>query len=209
VLFGGGTHCHMIIDLIRHGTDYEIYGILDDKLKIGSKVMSALVIGGSGELQRVRDAGVAAAANCVGGVKNLLVRQDVSRVLEDAGFELPTLIHRRAIVEPTAEIAPNVQILGGAYVGSQAHIGGGVIVGTLAVVSHDTVVGEGTHISPGAMIAGQVKIGRSVQIGMGVAINADVTVGDRAQIGNGAIVHTDIPAGAIVRTTASWGEGQL
>ncbi len=88
--------------------------------------------------------------------------------------------------------------------GSEAHLGLGVIVNTAAVVSHDCELQDYVNIAPGALLAGNVKVGEGVLVGMGVTINLNVEVGPGAMIGNSAVVKTDVPAHQVVRAGSVW-----
>ncbi len=204
VVYGGGGHGKSVIDLVRVLGTYEIVGVVDDGLEVGTDVMGLSVIGGAGALSLLRDQGVNKAINAVGGVGDVYSRIRVFERLKNAGFEFPTLMHPTAFVEESAQISDGIQIFPHAYVGSEAKLSFGVIVNTSAVVSHDCEVKEYANIAPGTLLAGGVTIGKGVMIGMGVTINLYVSVGDGAQIGNSAVIKRDVPERAIIRAGSVW-----
>ncbi|SRR5579883_492999 len=115
--------------------------------------------------------------------------------LREAGFELATIIHPRAIVSSGAWIGPASLVAAGAVVNIGARLGEGVIVNTAASVDHDCALGAGAHICPGAHLAGGVEIGRGAWIGVGAAVRQGIRIGMGAVIGAGAAVVKDIGDG--------------
>jgi acetyltransferase EpsM len=193
-----------LIDLLRTLGTYPIAGVVDDRLTPGDHILGAPVLGGSALLPELRQRGLELAVNAVGGIGNISVRIRVFQQLAEAGFTCPALVHPRAFVEPSAQMAAGVQIFPHAYVGSAVQIGFGVIVNTGAIVSHDCQVGDYANLSPGAILAGEVHIGSASLVGMGVTINLQVKVGDMARIGNGATVKQDVPRNSIVHAGTIW-----
>lgn len=203
-IYGAGGHGKMVADLLRVQGLYRVLGFVDDGLPSGSAVMGIPVLGGAAILESLHRQGVRLAVNAVGGVSNIGVRIEVFRRLASAGFTFPYLVHPRAVVEPGARIADGAHVLALAYVGSEAELGYGTIVGTGAIVSHDCKLGNFVNISPAAVLAGGVEVGSGSLIGMGATINLSVRIGAGARIGNGATVKANVPAGSIVRAGAVW-----
>jgi acetyltransferase EpsM len=204
VIYGGGGHGRSIIDAVRTLGVYEIEGIVDDELALGSVVMGVQVLGGVNILSELRSRGIQSAINAVGGVGDVASRIRIFEELQKAGFDCPTIIHPSATVEDSAQLSFGAQILPHAYVGSQARIGFGVIVNNGAIVSHDCIIEDYASLAPGAILAGEVRIGKEAQVGMGVTINLQLIVGERALIGNGAVVKRDVPAGTVIHAGTVW-----
>ncbi|HWR65294.1 MAG TPA: NeuD/PglB/VioB family sugar acetyltransferase [Bellilinea sp.] len=206
IIYGGGGHGKSLVDLVRLQNTFRVIGIVDDGLPVGSSVLDVPVLGGVAVLPALRDRGVSLAVNAVGGIGNLAPRLKVFENLKQAGFDFPTVIHPRAVVEASAEIAAGVQVFAQAYVGSAVRVGFGCIVNTGAILSHDCVLGEMVNISPGAILAGSVQVGARTLIGMGGTVNLEVNIGAGTRIGNGATVKADVPAGGVVRAGSIWPE---
>jgi len=204
VVYGGGGHGKALIDLLRLLDGYTIMGVLDDNLTPGERILDVPILGGAEFLPELVAHGVTLAVNAVGGIGNVGVRVKVFQLLADAGLTCPALVHPRAFVESSAQLADGVQVFPHAYIGSAAQIGYGAIVNTAAIVSHDCQVGDYANISPGAILAGEVQVGEQVLVGMGVTINLQVKIGRGARIGNGATVKSDVPAGGIVHAGTIW-----
>ncbi len=204
LIYGGGGHAKSVIDLIRALDLYQIAGIVDDALPVGSTILSVPVLGKSDLLEILADRGLKYAVNAVGGIGNPEVRVRVFERLDRAGYTCPYLIHPKAVVEPSVQIAEGVQILPLVYVGSDSRIGFGSIVNYGAILSHDCHIGEYVNLSPGATLAGGVTIGDRSQIGMRVTINLDLEIGHDVRIGNGATIKKNVPDSEIVRAGTIW-----
>ena len=204
VIYGGGGHGKSLIDLLRTLGNFDLVGVIDDGLVIGTVVMNLPILGGGEVLGVLAERGLRLAANAVGGVGDIKSRIRVFERILELGFTCPNLIHPRATVEPSSQLADGVQIFPNAYVGSEAEVGFGSIINTGAVVSHDCRLDAYVNISPGALLAGGVTVGEGTLIGMGVTINLNVTIGAGARVGNSAVVKLDVPQGAIVRAGSVW-----
>ncbi len=204
LIYGGGGHGKMLIDLIRSLGTFSIAGVVDDGLVPGTQVMGVTVLGGANILGELYQRGLHLAANAVGGIGNITSRINVFERLSKAGYRCPVLVHPSAFVEPSAALADGVQVFAHGYVGSQASVGFGGIVNTGAIISHDCMLGEYVNLSPGAILAGEVSVGMASLIGMGVTVNLRVRIGERARIGNGATVKQDVPENGVVRAGTTW-----
>lgn len=207
LVYGGGGHAKMLIDLLHGLNLYRIEGILDDGLPVGTEILGVPVIGGGERLEEIAGQGVRLALNAIAGIGNVDVRIRVFRRLAEAGFAFPAVQHVRAVIESSAVLEPGSQVFALAYVGSQARVGFGAIVNTGAIVSHDCQIGPYAAISPGAILAGETVIGAGALIGMGATVNLRVKVGAGARIGNGATVKADVPERGLVRAGSIWPEG--
>lgn len=204
LIYGGGGHGKMVIDVLRGMHTYTIRGVIDDGRTPGDLILGIPVIGGKAALKDVYDEGIRLAVNAVGGIGNIQVRIQVFRILADAGFSFPVIAHPTAHIDSSAVLAQGVQVFTHSYIGSEASLGFGVIANTGTIISHDCQIGDFTNISPGAVLAGNVTTGAAVLIGMGVTINLGVNIGAGAKIGNSATVKADVPEGGIVRAGTIW-----
>mgnify|MGYP005854791041 CR=1 FL=1 len=204
VIYGGGGHGKILIDLVKALRDYRLAGIIDDGLPRNSTILGVPVLGGAEMLPRLHADGVRLAVNGVGGISNSSTRIKIFQQLAEAGFAFPAIVHPTATVEASASIAPGAQVLAHAYLGSAARLGFGAILSTGAIVSHDCVLGDFVNVSPGAILAGGVSVGDGTLIGMGVTVNLGVKVGAGTRIGNNATVNTDVPDGSIIRAGTTW-----
>jgi sugar O-acyltransferase (sialic acid O-acetyltransferase NeuD family) len=204
LIYGGGGHAKALIDVIRAMGGYQIVGVLDDNPAVRGDLLGVPVLGGAEQLPRLYQQGIHLGINAVGGIGNVKIRIFIFERLTQDGFGFPTLVHTRAVEEPSVLLRAGVQVFPLAYVGSEVKAGFGTIINTGAIVSHECSLGDFVNISPGAILAGQVEVGSRALIGMGATINLQVKVGAGARIGNGATVKSDVPASGVVRAGAIW-----
>jgi sugar O-acyltransferase (sialic acid O-acetyltransferase NeuD family) len=204
IIFGGGGHGKMIIELVRAAATYRIIGIVDDGMPVGSEILGVPVLGGAKALPEWYDRGVRLAANAVGGIGNAAVRVKIFDILAKAGFSCPTLVHPTAFVEQSAMLEAGVQVFPQAYVGSSVRIGFGSVISLGAIVAHDCVLGKVVNLSPAATLAGSVHIGDYAQLGMHATVNMQITIGAGARLGNNCTVKADVPPEMRVRAGTIW-----
>lgn len=191
VLVGAGGHCKVIIDIIKSMRKYEIVCITDSK-GVGDKIFDIPIIGSDEVLPQVYKGGVRNAFVCLGSINNIGFRDKIYYKLRKIGYEVPKLIHNKAIVSPYAKIEDGTCVMAGAVVNAGAVIQENCIINTSSIIEHDCVIGRNSHISPGANLAGGVKIGDNSHVGMGASIIQGVTIGTNVVIGAGAVVLEDL-----------------
>jgi len=198
ILWGGGGHAKVCIEIIRAAGKLSLYGILDFTLPVGSSVLGVPVIGSDTALEEIRSRGVTSAVLGIGAVFSHSSRSALLQRLREAGYELPNIVHPRAVVDPSAKMGGGSVVFAHATVGADAAIGDGCIINSGAVVSHDCRLGHNVHLAPGALLAGWVVVGNNTLVGMGAAIFWRTKIGSGVTINNGAIVDQDVPEGQIV-----------
>ncbi len=72
--------------------------------------------------------------------------------LQDAGFSVPTLVHPRAYVSPSASLGAGTIIQPGAVVSTHAKLGRACLVNANAVVDHDNILEDGVHVNLNATV---------------------------------------------------------
>jgi sugar O-acyltransferase (sialic acid O-acetyltransferase NeuD family) len=199
IIFGGGGHAKMCIDVLRRMGTFEIVGILDSKLEIGSTVLGVPVIGRDTELPRLFDEGVRLAVNGVGAASSHKTRSAIFDRLKEAGFVVPNLVHPSAVVEASARLGEGNQVMAGAVLGSDATVANNCILNSNCVVSHDCELQDNVHVAPGAILGGHVKVGRDTLIGMGATVYLNVRIHDGVTISNSVPVFADVPSDTLLR----------
>lgn len=205
IIVSGGGVAKMCIDIIRDNGGYNISGITDPGLELGTKVLGVPVIGNDSVLELKYKEGVRTAINAIGGIANsntlplFELRRKMYEEIKSKGFFLPNIIHRGAMIESSVEMGEGNLIFAGASIGSDAKIGNDCIINTGAVVSHDCVIESHAKISPGAILAGNVHVGENSLIGMGVTVYIGVKIGKNVIISNGQNIFSDVPDNTIIR----------
>ena len=121
------------------------------------------------------------------------------------------------------EIAPDAQLYGPIYLGSEVKIKGGVVIHGPTTIRDYTIVDNRAHversiiwrncyIGEGAEIRGAI-VGKQCSIKSKAVLFEGVVVGDNSIVGEGAVVHSnvkiwpdkEIEPGATVKTSIIWG----
>ena len=100
---------------------------------------------------------------------NEMRMQWLNRLLE-AGIAVPTLVHPRAYVSPTARLEAGCMVLPMAVVNTGVTVERGCIINIGALIDHDSVIGEGTHLAPGAIVKAENRIPAGIKIESGNVI---------------------------------------
>jgi UDP-perosamine 4-acetyltransferase len=199
IVLGGGGHARVLIDLIKTSGKYEIMGILDKKLKMGSSQMGIAVLGKDNLLPELYEKGCKNACIGVGSIKENGKREDLFLKVKKAGYSVPYLIHPCAFVSKETAIFEGVQIMAGAIVQAGCQIGENTLINTGAIIEHDCIIGKHVHICPGTVISGGCTIGDGVFIGAGATVMQGTKIGINAIIGLGSVVINEIKAGEKVK----------
>ncbi len=194
VILGGRGTARMIIEILRQQNLHQIIGILDNNIPQGDQIDGVTVLGGDEKLRSLLDIGVKKAilAHTNVATGSLKRRAEKYYELKKLGYGLQSVIHDKAMIEPTAILGEGSIVLSGAIIGSHARLGPINFVNTGSVVSHETIAGENNHFAPGCVIAGQVKIGKNNLIGMNATVYMGLTIGDDNILKNGANIFASV-----------------
>jgi sugar O-acyltransferase (sialic acid O-acetyltransferase NeuD family) len=176
LLIGAGGHARNVCEILAM-TGRSVYGYV--ALHASAWLQESHFVDDEAADSAPAEVGVALG---IGGTTSDQLRNRLALLDRHARREAPALVHPRAVVSASAEIADGAQIMAGAILQAACAIGRGAIVNTGGIVEHDSRIGAGAHVAPGAIVLG------------------GVTVGDFAMIGSGAILlpGAKVPAGMLV-----------
>lgn len=197
LLVGGGGHARACIDVIESTGRYTIGGSVNAVFVTGETVLGYPVLGDDDALTTLR-ATHDAALIAIGHVGDTSGRRRMVTVLEQLGFELPTIISPRAHVSRHARVGRGTIVMHDAVLGPNVTVAAHCIVNTRALLEHDVIVGDHCHVATGAILNGGVRIGADVFVGSGAVIRPGVQVHEGAFITMGAGVARDVAAHARV-----------
>lgn len=189
VLIGGGGHCKSVIDVVE-SAGYSILGILDRSIPKGTTVLGYSVLGNDDMIAPYIDK--AEFLVTVGQIKSSDIRVRLTKMVEEAGGKLATIVASTAHVSKYAELGDGTVVMHQAVVNADAHIGKGCIINTFANIEHDAVIGDHCHISTGTMINGDCKVGERCFIGSQSVLANCISVGDDIIVGAGSFVRKSI-----------------
>lgn len=182
ILIGGSGHAKVIIDCVR-ASGSEVFGILDDGIPAGTRVLDVPVLGPTDDYIRYPDHPFLIA------IGNNTVRRLIAEKTE---VRWATVIHPRATVSPYAKLGEGTMVMPNATVNAGAILGRHCIVNTGAVVEHDNILEDFVHISPNAALGGTVRVGAETHIGIGACVRNNINICGGCSIGAGAAVVRDI-----------------
>lgn len=189
-------HAGVVLDTLAEGLPHRVVAFLDEtEARWGENVRGIEVLGGPDELPRAVGLG---ARGAVVSIADPAARERLSEMLLEAGLDLPTIVHPRAFVAPSASLGR------GAFVGPMAGIGAGARIEDFAVVQSASYVGHNSRVEQAAslggmvMLGGRTRIGHRAFLGLSAVVIPDRTVGDDAVVGAGAVVIRDVEPGATV-----------
>ena len=200
VLLGGGGHAKVLIDLINTSGQFEIFGILDPQLQIGTTLLNVPVLGDDNLLPGIYSKGIKNVCIAVGSVKDTTRRRVLFDTVKQTGFLVPYLQHPQAIiVSKNVYFSDGVQIMAGVTVQTDSRFRENTIVNTGAIIEHDCDIGSHVHICPGVLISGGCTVGDGTFIGAGATIIQGINIGECVTVAAGAVVVRDVPDRTMVK----------
>jgi sugar O-acyltransferase (sialic acid O-acetyltransferase NeuD family) len=191
VVVGAGGHGKVVADILLAAGE-TVTGFLDDDERAsGTRVLGLPVLGTRTWLASSPGARVAL------GVGSNTARARVAAACIDAGAELVTAKHPRAVIAPSARIEEGAVVMALVVINADAVIRRGAIINTAAVIEHDCEVGAFAHVSPNAALAGACKVGARAHVGIGAVMLPRTSVGDDTIVGGGAVVTSSLPASVV------------
>ncbi len=125
-------------------------------------------------------------------IGNAVARQNIQKMIVDAGGEITVLVHPDAVMADDVKIGKGSVVMAGTVINTGTVIGEGCIINTASSVDHDCTIGHFVHIAVGAHLAGTVKVEDYTWIGAGSTISNNVKICGKCTIGAGAVVVNDI-----------------
>ncbi|WP_336046133.1 acetyltransferase [Solibacillus ferritrahens] len=186
ILIGDSGHSKVIQDCIMSNGDIVI-AKLDDKYSSPFKE-GPFMKGPISFLESIITPGI----EVIIAIGHNTVRKKLSIELAEKGIKFGTIIHKKAIISPSAIIGVGSVAMPGSVVNADAVIGNHVIINSNCTIEHDCIVRDYSHVSPNAVLTGNVKVGEGCHIGAGSNIIPSVIVGDWSIIGAGSTVIENI-----------------
>ncbi len=193
VLFGGGLHANVCIDIIEKESKYTLVGIIDSKAKIGSEIFGYPVIGRQEDIIELKERfNIEVGLIAIGdNYERCLVRDVVVSKLPE--FEFINAIHPSAIIGRNVKFGVGNVIMPGVIINPDSEIEDFCILNTGAQLEHNCFMGSFSHLSPGAVTGGKVRIGKFAAITLNATIIDRVNIGENTVVGSGSVVVKDLP----------------
>jgi acetyltransferase EpsM len=120
-------------------------------------------------------------------------------LLAGAGWSAAGIVHPRAHLSASAQVARTATIGPLAVVGAETAIGDQAILSRGALVGHHVRVGDFATLNPGVNVGGHARIGAGAFLGMGCVVANAVAVGEGATVAAGAVSLAEVGAGIRVQ----------
>jgi sugar O-acyltransferase (sialic acid O-acetyltransferase NeuD family) len=186
LILGAGGHGRSIYEMALSLDIFSYVNYLDDDSESANKMLKDRILGRIDQLSEFAPR----YTHVVVGIGNNSVRETLQIQALNAGFVVPTLIHPKAIVSPSANIEMGTIILSGAIIGANVNIGKGVIVNCQTVVDHDGKLEDFCHLGVGVSLAGNSLIGRSAFVQAGSCGGYNSHIEPYAKCAPGTVLET-------------------
>lgn len=193
---GAGGHAKILVEILAQTERYKLIGFTDvNPGRWGTELLGYPILGGDEELAKLYAKEVRTAFIGVGATSSAetRLRAKLFHQALELGFQIPTLIHSKALVSPSATIGVGSVVMAGAILNAGVRVGDNVVIYSGSILEHDSVIDNHVHLSPGAHLAGGVTIAEGAFIGIGASIIQGVRVGCWTTVGAGAVVLKDLP----------------
>ncbi len=198
VLFGGGLHANVCIDIFEKEAKYKVVGIIDSIAEIGSILYGYPVIGRQEEIIELTikytiDAGFITIGD---NYARCFVRDFIVSLIPE--FEFINAIHPSALIGKNVKLGVGIALMAGVIINPDSVIEDFCILNTGAQLEHNSHMGEFSHLSAGSITGGKVRIGKFSAITLGVTIIDRVNIGKNTVVGSGSVVLKDMPDNVLV-----------
>ena len=189
----GGLHGQYCLDILRKSHCFEIAGVCDSVLEIGSNIHGLEVLGRQEQLPELAERHLI--EGCVISLGDNFERYNVYRQLKAL---LPSLVFVNAI-HPSAAIGEGVSLGVGVVIGPNAVIGPGTLVEDFVHIGSSTVVGVRNTLCRFASLSNSVVTGGLTQfkdfsaVALGSVVTDRLSIGVNTVIGSASLVMGDLP----------------
>ena len=181
-IVGTGGHAKSLASVIESNNDQMVFIAEDRDLQNndpGTVSESAFILEGDTNRSLVNGVGVA-----LGNAH----RKQVTEKYESLGYEFVNARADSAITSSSSTHGSGVQLFHNIFVGNQSILNDHVVLGTGAIVEHDSQIGTGAFVGPGVTICGEVELGDWCFIGAGTVITPGTVVPSGKFIKAGSLV---------------------
>lgn len=182
--------------------EFVVIGFFDDFEPKGKIIRSLPILGKINEIEEIYKTGVFDYIFLAAGYNNFKFREDV---FDGLYGKVPFA----NIIMPTAQIAPDVKLGEGVFVGGGTiidkgcEIGNNVFIHGLSIIGHENNVGSHTYFSGRFNSAGFATIGKRCFFGICTCVSDHITICDDVWIGLACVVAKNIKEPGKYMSTAA------
>jgi sugar O-acyltransferase (sialic acid O-acetyltransferase NeuD family) len=135
IIYGGGGHGKVILDILKLN-NYQIKGFVDDDdAKKGQSFMDYPILGGLNDIEFLNQNVLSFVA--IGENK---FRFEATTKLSQLGIQIINAIHPKSILAESIAVQTGICVMAGGIINSGTSIEDGVIINTGATVDHDCIL---------------------------------------------------------------------
>lgn len=195
IVLGGSGHAKVVLSSLLR-LKVPVLGCVVAVAGSGpADVLGVPVLGGEDVLER-HDPGAVALVNGIGSIRPGSARERAFQRLGAQGWAFASVVDPTAIVAPEVDMAGGVLVMAGAIIQPGVRLGENVIVNTGARIDHDCLIARHVHVAPGVTLSGGVIVAEGAHLGTGATVIQGIRIGAGAMVAAGAVVVSDLPDGA-------------
>ena len=196
IVFGAGEFGTLIQNVMSYNRDFQIAAFGDDNMDKSKITTGDVPLFNQGDLFQFAKENEIQTAIMASG--NNRVRAVKYNLFKDAGFEMLSIVHPKALIDTEVVYGDNVIIEMGTAIHTHSKIGNNVFLGGDALIGHHNIIGNHVLVGGNASFGGAVVVEDYASIGVGSSIKPGVTIGKGAVVGVGAVVIKDVEPGTTV-----------
>ncbi len=195
-IYGAGHLGKQVFHHIRHhcADQAELIGFVDDTCAAGEAVIDEVTtLGGLDQIKNTQGLGPGDIKLVFAiGYANMAARHTALDRVIDAGYDLFTVIHPSAVIEPDVELGAGCIVLQNAVLDQQVCVGSACFIDIGVRLTAGTVVGRNNYFSSGTSTGSRVAIGDDCFFGMDCTVTTEVRMGSRLFINAKTLVPRDV-----------------
>ena len=196
IVFGAGEFGTLIQNVMSYNQDFQIAAFGDDNMDKSKITTGNVPLFNQGDLfQFAKENEIQTAIMAIG---NNRVRGVKYNLFKDAGFEMLSIVHPKALIDTKVVFGDNVIIEMGTAIHTHSKIGNNVFLGGDALIGHHNIIGDHVLVGGNASFGGAVVVEDYASVGVGSSIKPGVNIGKGAIVGVGAVVIKDVEPGTTV-----------
>jgi acetyltransferase-like isoleucine patch superfamily enzyme len=195
-IYGAGHLGKQVFHHVHHhcADQVELLGFIDDTRAAGEIVVGeATTLGGLDQVKATQGfrPGEIQLVFAIGYGDMPARHAALDRVL-DTGYELFSVVHPRAVIEPGTQLGAGCIVLQNAVLDQQVCVGAACFIDIGVRLTAGTVVGRNNYFSSGTSTGSRVVIGDDCFFGMDCTVTTEVRMGSRLFINAKTLVPRDV-----------------
>jgi sugar O-acyltransferase (sialic acid O-acetyltransferase NeuD family) len=202
IIFGGGNFLSDIFDLIHadHGTVYKIYLNFPETRQEGRMTLKqriSLLDYDVEMYESLNSFEPEYGCNYVIGFVTVQKYRLIEELKRKFGITFCNLLHPNSYLGSNVHVGEGVLVSPGSVIAPNAYLDDFCAINRCVSIGHDTKIGKFTSLGPSVAIGGGTKIGDKCSIGIGAGILDNVQIGAWSVIGAGSVVTKNVQEGVV------------